>query len=96
MPVAVETTTGKKAMKRATTMQELLPTPSQTIKSGASEKPAITIGRQCLMVSSPATTPDRAGGKRANPGDVGEPCEAVHLRGGGIDNIAIIWYGADF
>jgi len=35
-PVAVETTIGKKAMKMATTMQDLLPTPSQTMKSGAS------------------------------------------------------------
>jgi hypothetical protein len=35
-PVAVDTTTGKKAIKVATTMQDLLPTPNQTINSGAS------------------------------------------------------------
>jgi hypothetical protein len=34
-PVAVDTMTGKKAMKMATTMHDLLPTPSQTMNSGA-------------------------------------------------------------
>jgi hypothetical protein len=35
-PVAVDTTTGKNAMNIATTMPDLLPTPSQTMNSGAS------------------------------------------------------------
>src|SRR6266446_5016271 len=36
-PVAVETTTGKNAMKMATTMQDLLPTPSQISTAAVNE-----------------------------------------------------------